>query len=221
MRLLTNRLRNAREQECARMARIIHDDVGQYLTATKMNLVWMERKLKSQGQDPQTKSFLDRLEESEKILDESVERVRELACDLRLGIVESLGLGAALEWEAGNFKKRTGIACDSRVTGKIPALPFESAAAVFRIFQELLTNTARHAEASNIEIDLRAEKGYLELRVKDNGRGIRRREANDPRALGIIGMRERAFALNGILEIAGAKGKGTEALLRVPLGEEK
>jgi signal transduction histidine kinase len=157
-----------------------------------------------------------RIERSLKLVDETIQAVRRIATELRPGILDDLGLGAAVEWAAEEFQARTGIKCRMSLPDLDIALDQDSATALFRIFQETLTNVARHADATEVDVMLARSRDDLSLEVHDNGKGISEEKLAEGRSLGILGMRERALLLGGELAISGAPGKGTKVKVRVP-----
>jgi len=154
-------------------------------------------------------------------IDATIQTVRRIATELRPGILDDLGLVAAIEWQAQEFQKRTGIECVVSSDLKDTILDQDLNTAFFRIFQETLTNIIRHAQATRVEVHLQQEESTLILEVKDNGRGISEAELNDTRSIGVLGMRERAALLQGELQISGAPGQGTNVTVRIPLARGK
>jgi len=211
MRALAARLQSVREEERARVAREIHDELGQAMTAIKMDLAALARELPAEQREPSV-----RIERSLKLVDETIQAVRRIATELRPGILDDLGLGAAVEWAAEEFQARTGIKCRMSLPGSDITLDQDSATALFRIFQETLTNVARHADATEVDVTLSRTRDDLSLEVHDNGKGISAEKLAEVRSLGILGMRERALLLGGELAISGAPGKGTKVRVRVP-----
>jgi len=216
LRALSARLQCVREEERARVAREIHDELGQVLTALKINLDWLERKLGVRDNDPTLNPLLDRLVESAEIADSAISSVQKITSELRPSSLDNLGLTAALEHEAQRFQKRTGIGCQVRLPAERLEVPAEAATAVFRIFQEALTNVARHAQATEVRAALQPEADHLVLQVEDNGRGISDEALSDKKSLGLLGMRERAAVLGGEVAIAAIQPKGTRVTLRLP-----
>ena len=212
LRALTARLERVREEERTRVAREIHDELGQACTALKMDLMLAGRKAtKSQTQ------LRAKVDSAIQLVDKLIISLRRIASDLRPSTLDHLGLTAALEWQAQAFQNRTGIQC--RVTllqGPIVLDPDRSTA-IFRIFQESLTNVTRHANATRVEARLEKEDDQLIFQVRDNGKGFDAEKAKARRSLGLIGMRERALLLNGELKIEGVPGAGTTLTLRIPL----
>jgi PAS domain S-box-containing protein len=216
LRALADRLQSAREAERTRVAREIHDELGQALTAIKIDLAAFIRDLPGDSglQRQRSQSIL-------KLLDETIQSVRRIATELRPGILDDLGLVAAVEWAAEEFQARTGTKCELSLPGVDIALDPERATALFRILQETLTNVARHTNAARVDVRLAQENGNLILEVHDNGQGIGEEHLSESRSLGILGMRERALLLGGELTISGAPGKGTTVRVRIPQPDRK
>jgi two-component system sensor histidine kinase UhpB len=213
MRELTQRLNAVREEERTRISREVHDVLGQLLTGIKMDLRWIDRRLAGGSAD--NAALRARLAEADALVDQTVSTVQRIAVELRPSTLDSLGLQAALRDEARRFQTRTGMQTQVEIQGR-PQPVGPVATELFRILQELLTNVARHAEASGLSVLLREEGAGCVLQVADNGRGI----ADDPWAatasLGLFGMRERAEAIGGSFEIARAAAGGTVATVHVP-----
>ena len=216
LRALSARLQWVREEERVRVAREIHDELGQVLTALKINLDWLERKLGVRDNDPSLNPLLDRVVESAEIADSAISNVQRITSDLRPSSLDNLGLAAALEHEAQRFQQRTGIACQVKLPADKLEVPSEAATAVFRIFQEALTNVARHAQATEVRAALQSEADHLVLQVEDNGRGISNEALADKKSLGLLGMRERAAVLGGEVAISAIQPSGTRVTLRLP-----
>jgi two-component system, NarL family, sensor histidine kinase UhpB len=207
---LAERLRRAREEERTKVARDLHDQIGQILTAIKLDLTWMSRRL------PKAKDeFHDRMSGAIGLINEGVESVRRICTGLRPGVLDDLGLAAAIEWQASEFASRTGIDCAVTVLGTDVSLDGDQATEFFRIFQECLTNVMRHAQAKSARVALYEEDGDLVLLVADDGKGFCESDLSD--SLGLLGMKERAQVCGGDLEIASAPGNGTTVILRAPL----
>jgi len=152
------------------------------------------------------------------LIDDTIQSVRKIASRLRPEVLDQLGLTAAIGWHAADFRKRTGIRCKLVLPSDTPMLDRERSTAAFRIFQELLTNVARHANATRIDVALRVDSGALVLTVEDNGKGIAESAIHDPKSLGLLGMRERVLPFGGAIEVAGVQGKGTKVRVSIPLG---
>jgi signal transduction histidine kinase len=211
LRDLAGYLETARERERTHIAREIHDEFGQALTALKMDLAWLSRHL------PATSSpLLDKAEAMSELIDATIQMVRRIATDLRPGILDHLGLVAAIEWQAQEVASRAGFACELSLEDLELDLDPDLATAVFRIFQETLTNVARHAEATAIRVVFRARRDELMLLVKDNGRGMTEGQHTAPQSLGLLGTQERARSWGGEVMYESAPGQGTTVTVRVP-----
>ena len=211
LRGLAARLEAAREAERARIAREIHDELGQALTALKIDLLWLKKRMP--GSSPE---LAHKLDDMAGIIDSTAQGIQRVAAELRPSVLDELGLRAAIEWEAREFATRTGIECRVELPEGQPAVDASRATAVFRIFQEALTNVARHAAATHVLVRLGMTPNALELTVQDNGRGIREGALHDSRSLGLLGMRERAENFHGNVTIAGNPGAGTTLTLIMP-----
>jgi PAS domain S-box-containing protein len=215
LRALSDRLRVVREEERSRMAREVHDGVGQALTALRMDVAWLERQLAAGG-DPRA-GVEPKLHAMSELIDTTLDTVQRIATELRPGVLDELGLEAAIEWYLREFEQRTGIACQFRSELESPVLDPGRSTAVFRILQEAMTNVARHSVATQAKIQLSSDRERLRLEVRDNGRGISEDRIASSASLGLVGMRERARSLGGDVEIRGATGRGTTVLLTIPL----
>ncbi len=211
LRALAARLESVREEERKRVAREIHDGLGQALTAIKLDLASLTGDLsEDQGARAQKAASIM------KLADETIQLVRRISTELRPGILDDLGLLAAVEWAAEEFETRTGTECRLKLPPDDIDIDPERATAVFRILQETLTNVARHAGASQVDVRLAEQNGDLCLEVHDNGKGIGEAQLASGGSLGILGMRERAVLLKGELTIRGDPGKGTTVSVRIP-----
>jgi signal transduction histidine kinase len=212
LRALSVYLQSVREEERTRIAREVHDGLGQALTSCKLDLSLIASKL------PSARSELrERAKALSEHIDSTIAMVRRIATELRPGVLDHLGLMAALEWQAADFQNRTGIRC--RVVSNVgrPLLDPDLSTAFFRIFQETLTNVIRHAGATEVTVRLREGDDHIMLEVKDNGRGITREELTNPKSLGLLGMRERAELLGGMLRIQPITGGGgTRVTVTIP-----
>ena len=218
-RALAARLQEAREQERIRIAREMHDGLGEMLTGIEMGLAWLRLLLEPARPRIERGQMLDKIEEIDKLVGGTAERVRKLCTELRPSVLDDLGLVAAIEWQAREFQARTHIRCEAKPGVEMIAASRDQATAIFRIFQEILTNVARHAEASKVRVRLVVDRANLVLEVKDNGKGIPPGEIAGPKALGLLGMKERAGLLGGKVEIAGSPGKGTRVTVSIPIGQ--
>ncbi len=212
LRNLSAHLQSVREEERTRMAREIHDELGQGLTALKMDVSWLNRRLLEEDA-----TFKNKLTSMEEVIDRTIETVQKLSGELRPGMLDDLGLAAAIEWQAEEFQKRTGIDCEVSLSPEETLLNRDQSTTMFRIFQETLTNVIRHARATKVEVRLEEQNGSIVLEVTDNGRGITEAEISDPKSFGLIGMRERVEFIEGEVAIVGSPGKGTRIRVTLPL----
>lgn len=217
LRELAAHVQSAREEERRMVAREVHDELGQALTALKMDLSWLQSKL-SKATDVVPRSVvLDKMASMSGLVDGTIQSVQRISAALRPSVLDDFGLLAAIEWQTEEFEKRTGIKCSLNLAAGDLRLDESRSTAVFRILQETLTNVARHAQATRVSISLKKEDGNLILRVRDNGRGITETEISSAGSLGILGIRERAHILGGTVLIAGVPGKGTTVTAAIPL----
>jgi PAS domain S-box-containing protein len=198
-----------REQEKSRIARELHDELAQSLTASKMDAIWLRDHLKGDA-EAQAK-----LASMLAMLDTCVASTRRIAADLRPLVLDDLGLVPALEWVVQNFTQRTGVRCDLLVDESLE-LEEPFATGVFRIVQESLQNVAKHAEAQHVEVEVKEAGDYLLLRVQDDGIGFRPSSPRKPQSLGLVGLRERAQLMRGELRVDSSPGAGTRVEARIP-----
>jgi signal transduction histidine kinase len=218
LRALAGRLQSVREDEQARMARDLHDELGQLLTGLKMDLRWLERRLSDLPASDAISPLVDRVVAASELADQTVASVQRIAAELRPGALDRLGLGPALRQEVRRFQERTGILCEGSIDEAAPEPPPEVATALYRICQEALTNVSRHAGATRVVVALSAEPPGLVLSVEDDGRGFEVGPAAlGPEALGLLGMTERATLLGGEVGFTRRAGGGTVVTARVPL----
>ena len=215
LRALTARVQDAREEERKRVAREIHDELGQALTAIKIDLSSLAHEFPPDGRQ------VKKIESIANVVDQTIKSVRRISTELRPGILDDLGLIAAVEWATDEFEARTGTKCRLDLPENDSAIDSDRATAVFRILQETLTNVARHANATSVDVRLLKERGNITLEVRDNGRGVSEEQLSASGSLGIRGMRERALLLHGELTIRGVPGQGTTVWMRIPLVESK
>lgn len=220
LRALTARVESLREGERIRISREIHDNLGAKLTGLKLDLEWMERKLSDLNGLPAVNPLLDRIVGATELVDEIISMVQEIAGELRPGVLDKLGLQVALQYEGRRFQERTGIQCRIRLSETEPKLPAGHSTALFRIFQECLTNVARHARATNVDAELKIEGTSVVLRVMDNGQGITDADLANRESLGLLGMKERAELLGGEIHFQRGPNEGTVVVVRVPLQEK-
>lgn len=211
LRALSVYLQSVREEERTRIAREVHDELGQALTGCKLDLSWIANRLPKDARD-----LLEKTRALSAHIDSTIHKVRRIATELRPGVLDHLGLAAALEWQANEFQTRTGIRCD--VKGRLQPRPLtpELNTCLFRIFQETLTNIIRHAGATQVGVGLKESAGRIILEVRDNGRGISEDEIANSRSMGLLGMRERAGLLGGCFFISRRAGGGTQVTVSIP-----
>lgn len=217
LRALSVRLRSAREEEGTRISREIHDELGGALTGLKWELESIAESVAVTLNGAAIPSIDERISRMTDMIDTTITTVRRIASDLRPSVLDDLGLIAAIEWQAQQFQSRTGIRCECRTASDALDLDRDQATAVFRIFQEILTNVLRHAGATRVRVDVRKESTNFVLEVVDNGRGITEYDKANAASLGLLGMRERAVLAGGEVLIRGAEGQGTSVVVRVPL----
>jgi PAS domain S-box-containing protein len=218
LRALAARVDATSEREKTLLAREIHDVLGQELTGLKMDTGWLLRALERSELAPAARApLVERLQAMAKQLDGAVQSVRRIATGLRPGVLDDLGLVAAIEWQSRQFEQRSGLRVELALPAERLAVERERATAIYRILQELLTNVARHARARELKIHLAPLRDALVLEVQDDGAGILPAQLEGAGSLGILGMRERAALFGGSLHITGAPGAGTRAVLRMPL----
>jgi PAS domain S-box-containing protein len=210
LRNLTAHLQSVREEERARISREVHDELGQSLTAVKMDLAWLVGRL-PRNNGP----MLRRVRATRRLADSIIRSVRRISTELRPAVLD-LGLAAAVEWQVQEFQARSGIQCKVRLLTR-EVVASASSIAMFRIFQEALTNIARHAKATRTEVVLQKQRNWLVLLIRDNGRGFDQADPLHAKSLGLLGMGERAAILGGRVNISSAPRKGTTVTAWIPL----
>lgn len=219
LRALAARLQASREEERILISREIHDELGEALTAQKLGLSWLRGRLeKPDKASIPWKEVFAKIDVLGALANATADRVRKLCSELRPSILDDLGLAAAIEWQVKEFHSRTSIRCE--IVHNVKAeeiIGNDQATAAFRIFQEILTNVARHAHASKVLVSLKRKGDNLLLQVKDNGKGIADEQVGCKTSLGILGMRERAALIGGKLVIGGKPGRGTTVIVTIPL----
>jgi PAS domain S-box-containing protein len=209
---LSHHLEEVREDERKNIAREVHDELGQALTALKMDISWMSKKLsRDQG------ALIEKTRSMTKIINNTLQAVKKISAKLRPSVLDHFGLGAAIEWQADEFQTRTGIQCRVIVEPEDISLNQDYSTAIFRIFQEALTNIARHAEATKVRISLQQEEDMIILNVNDNGKGISKEQISKPKSFGLMGIRERINSLKGDITIHGTPNKGTKIKVVIPI----
>ena len=221
LRDLSTHQQSVREEERARIARELHDELGQMLTGVKLDAMWLAMRLS--GENP---TIVGKITSMSKLIDETLDAMRRVAADLRPVMLDDLGLAAAVEWLAEEFGKHTGLAVQLDINveyglhsyqGEDCDLGAEVSTAVFRIVQECLTNVARHAEAEHVLISLECHDGKIMLLLSDDGKGMPAASENNSSSYGLIGMRERAHSLGGTLHLLSIPGDGTTVVAIIPV----
>ena len=217
---LAIRLEVAREEERARVARELHDELGQVLTSLKLEFMWLVDQLRSSEPKPGIQ-LVNKLQSLIGLIEVSIQSVRQISSELRPAVLDHLGLHEAIQWEATKFEARTGIRC--RMTWGLKTEPADRTwqLAIFRILQEALTNVARHAHAGAVRINARGRGRLVMLTIRDNGRGITKEQLSSVDSIGLLGMTERARLLGGRLTVAGSRGRGTTVTVIVPMNTKR
>jgi len=204
LRNLYHRLQSVREEERTRIAREVHDELAQILTAIKFKATLLEKKLVTI--EPDLTKYTQAITN---LVSENIKIVKKIVMDLRPPILDDFGISEAIEWQINEFATNSGIECSYILKSKTDQWDKEKATALFRIFQEALTNVARHSQAKNLQVELEQKNGIFKLTLKDDGIGITTHQITDPTSLGILGMRERATPWCGNINFESAAGEGT------------
>jgi len=214
LRNLAAHLLSVREEERARISREVHDELGQSLTAVKLDLAWLAGRLPRRNGP-----MLKRIRSTRQLADGIIRSIRRISTELRPAVLD-LGLAEAVEWQVQEFQARSGIQCKLRLLTR-EVVASNASTAMFRIFQEILTNVARHAKATRAEVVLQKQRDRLVLLIRDNGRGFDQADRSLSKSLGLLGMRERAAILGGRVNISSAPGKGTTVTAWIPLASSE
>jgi PAS domain S-box-containing protein len=211
LRSLSDHLQRAREEERTRIAREVHDEIGQFLSALRLDLSCLNETLPEcgTGETDQIRSMTNKI-------DAALETVGKICSELRPSILDDFGLAAAIEWHCEKLTERTGMVCTVKVSPGLPDLDKDLALVLFRIFQEAMTNIIRHAAATVVKVSLKKERDRLVLKVADNGSGITHKKILSPGSLGIIGIRERLRFWKGDVTFKGIRNKGTTMTTIIP-----
>ena len=216
LRQLTMRLQTIREEENSAIAREIHDELGQALTAIKIDVAWLGKKYSNNT------TLVEGLMNISNTIDDTIKSIRKISTRLRPRLLDELGLIPAVQWQIKDFQKRTGIECEVKLPGEEIQLDKSISSPLFRIFQEAITNIARHSQATKVNLNITIDKNEnLYLSVKDNGIGLPDNYLNKDHSLGIVGMQERAKSINSVLEIKPSAEGGTDIFVTVPLNNNK
>jgi len=216
LRNLSIHLQTVREEERTRVARKIHDELGQSLTALQMDMSWLKSRL-----PPGNESIRKIAQNMSGLVDSTIESVHNISTELRPSLLDDLGLPAAIEWQTADFQRRSGIRFRARISGSHQTIDQDLATTIFRIFQETLTNIARHSQATQGKVSFTQTATELCLEVTDNGVGVTRQQLDNPRSFGIIGMRERAHLWNGIVYVQNTQPSGTKVRVVIPFKQRK
>jgi PAS domain S-box-containing protein len=219
MRAFADRLQTVREEERAHIAREVHDELGGSLTGIKIDLSLLKKAAEEIKENSLKDPLLNQIHNTMKNIDNTIQTVRKIATELRPGILDDLGILAALEWQLDDFRQRTGINYEWISTQKKIRIDEQGATALFRIFQETLNNVFRHANATEVHVRLRKKSNMYILEVEDNGNGITEDKIDDKKSLGLLGMRERALAVGGRINVKGHLGKGTKVIVEIPVNQ--
>ena len=218
---LTTHLQSSIEEERSRISREIHDDIGQRMTALRMDLSLIEKSLK-ESSDPVIRDMtVNEIPEIQRMIDDGIQTMRKIIRDLRPEVLDTLGLIDGIRWQADEFQKRTGIQCSVKLPEQDPTFESKVSTTIFRILQEALTNVVRHARATEVHVILQHTNDLIALEVADNGKGISEIEKNKVESFGLLGIRERARSIGGSMAINGEQGKGTLLRISVPHQEQQ
>lgn len=215
LRLLAKRMHIIREEESTTIAREIHDELGQALTAIKIDVAWLSKRYSNDT------ALVDGLFMISNTIDDTIKTVRRISTRLRPRLLDELGLISAIEWQVKEFRTRTGINVDLFVPGENISLTPVVSSALFRIFQEAITNVSRHSKATNLLVEINQKNHKLNMIVRDNGSGLPENYMNKDHSLGILGMLERASSIGGKVELKSVPGGGTEVFVKVALNHQK
>lgn len=211
-RMLSAHLQETIERERISIAREIHDDLGQTLSALKMDIGWIKKRLLSDQQ-----AMAEKMNTMTALINRSIQTVKQICTELRPGVLDDLGLIYTMEWYSAQFQARTGVQCRLTVNPAKLEVSDDMATTIYRIFQEALTNVSRHAEATRVEASIQHKNNKILIEINDNGKGIRGSEMSRSTSFGIVGMRERVYALGGEFVITGERDKGTRINATIPL----
>jgi PAS domain S-box-containing protein len=212
LRQLSAHLQSIREKERTRIARELHDELGQLLTALNTDIILLKNKIPTEQ-----KIISDSVESMSSLVDLSMQTVKRIYMGLRPGMLDHLGLTAAIAWQAEEFSRRTGITCNVSFSPEDMVIDPDLTTTIFRIFQETLTNVQRHAKATKVTVRLKVADDHLEFIVKDNGKGIADQQLRKPDSFGLLGIQERVYHWGGREAIVGKIGKGTTITINIPL----
>jgi PAS domain S-box-containing protein len=217
LRALSASLQSAREEEGTRIARELHDELGSALTSLRWSLDEIDNSLSNPASTSNADTLREKIAAMTTLVAETLHTVQRISAELRPGILDDVGLTAAIRWEAQQYQARTGIICRFESPLENVQLSRKQSTAIFRIFQEALTNVLRHASATTVDITIQEPNGEFVLQVSDNGKGMKEANTTEPESLGLLGMRERAHLIGGEVSITSAVGRGAVVTVRVPV----
>ncbi len=221
LRSLASRLQEVREEERTKIARELHDEFGQMLTALHMDLSLLQRMVSKIVTDPVGRvSVFGKINSISELVEKTIRSARRIITELRPAVLDELGLLTAIQWQALEFENRTGIRCRITRLQHDVELKQSASTAVFRILQEALTNVAKHSEATSVTISLQVVDGNMVVEIADDGKGMAEDKKKDPTSTGILGIRERVIALNGEFKIKSVGGKGTTLTISIPYPDQ-
>ncbi len=209
LRNLLMRQQHSSERHRENVARAIHDELGQIMAAVRMNVAWIKREC------PDRPRIVEKSSETLELIDGSIKSIRKICSELRPDVLDHLGLGAAIEWETEEFVKKSGILCEVTVEGCFQ-MDSDRSIALFRIFQEALTNILHHANSTKVTARLKGEDDKIVLEISDNGKGITEEDISNPDSFGLLGMRERVYPWRGSVNISSSPDKGTRIEVILP-----
>ncbi len=212
LRNLAKHMESVRENQRTSIAREIHDELGQSLTALKMDVFWLQKKFGEKDN-----KLMEKTNSMIELTDLTIQTVKKICSELRPGLLDDLGLIPALEWQAEEFQNRFGIKCELQIESEDLVIDSQSSTALFRIFQETLTNVARHSQATKLTLILLEKNDRIEMIVKDNGIGISDEKLHHSKSFGLMGIKERILGLSGKILIQGVKDEGTTVTISIPV----
>lgn len=212
LRELATHLQIIREEERASISRELHDELGQQLIRLKMDIAWMDKKIEVRNNETDAK-----VASAFGLINETVETIRRINSELRPQIIDDLGLFAAIEWQASEFTRHTGIHCNLKISLDEPEFSNLLSIQIFRIYQEALNNVAKHAQVDEVHTELNYVDGNMVMTISDKGNGFDTGQKRPQKSFGLLGMKERAILLDGVVEVLSQHGEGTIVKLSVPI----
>lgn len=210
LRQLHDHIQLEREADRCRIAREIHDEFGQILIALKMDITWLKQHI------PRRSKLMPKLQAITALMDSAFHSIRSIVTELRPSLLDELGIVAAIDWQMQEFALRTNLECELHLDEDIATLPMGRATALFRILQAALSNIVRHADATQVKVTLEQLEGVIIMTITDNGKGIEPANIDHPLSLGLLGMRERARSVGGVVHFEGQPNHGASVIVRIP-----